>query len=113
MSVCIGKKLCRRIPYNSGGLLKIQEHSIIFFWELVWQFQILKIPYASLINSDGSNSFNFLMMALELFFAVNTIQIVCERFFDIGKHDEGVAWFLFLILTPENKPLEQCSGSCS
>jgi hypothetical protein len=28
MSVCIGHKLFRRIPLNSGGFLKIQEDSL-------------------------------------------------------------------------------------
>jgi hypothetical protein len=56
----------RRIPQNSGQLLKKLRNVP----EFVWQLQILKVPYASLINSDGANSSNFLRMAPDLFFAV-------------------------------------------
>jgi hypothetical protein len=56
----------RRIPQNSGKLLKKLRNVP----EFVWQLQIPKIPFASLINSDGANSSNFLRMAPDLFFAV-------------------------------------------
>jgi hypothetical protein len=56
----------RKIPKNSGKLLKKLRNAP----EFVWQFQILKISCASLINSEGANSSNFLRMAPELFFAV-------------------------------------------
>jgi hypothetical protein len=56
----------RRIPHNSGKLLKKLRNVP----EFVWQLQILKIPYASLINFDGADSSNFLRMAPEIFFAV-------------------------------------------
>jgi hypothetical protein len=56
----------RRISQNSGKLLNKLRNVP----EFVGQLQILKIPFASLINSDGANSSNFLRMAPELFFAV-------------------------------------------
>jgi hypothetical protein len=56
----------RRIPQNSGKLLKKLRNDP----EFVWQLQILKIPCASVINSDRANSSNFLRMAPDFFLAV-------------------------------------------
>jgi hypothetical protein len=54
----------RKIPQNPGKLLKKLRNVP----EFVWQLQILKIPFASLKNSDGDNSSNFLRMPPEFFF---------------------------------------------
>jgi hypothetical protein len=75
----------RRIPLNSGKFLKKLRN----FPEFVRQFHILKIPYASLINSDAANSSNFIRMASELFFAVKVPEIdrrgSFERFLSVCR----------------------------